>query len=135
MQLARQGQRIEDDGVLFDARRRGQARQLGVEESDVERRVVDDQLGIAYELDEVVGQIGKTRLVGQKLVGNAVNGHGAVFNVSIGVDVDVKAAPGLTPLDHLQGTDLDNAVPLLGFEAGGFGIKNDLSHVDSLSSS
>src|SRR5699024_2484049 len=48
--------------------------------------------------------------------------------IAIGIDVHVKAAPGLAPLDHLQRADLDDAVPLFWLQAGGFGVKNDLSH-------
>ena len=44
------------------------------------------------------------------------------------VDVDVKALAGGNVVDELDRADLDDAVAVQRFEAGGFGVENDLSH-------
>ena len=42
-----------------------QARELGVEEAEIERRVVGDQHAVAEERDQLVGDLGEARLVHQ----------------------------------------------------------------------
>ena len=44
-------------------------RELGVQEADVERRVVDEELRALHELDELVGDVGEARLVGEEVLG------------------------------------------------------------------
>jgi hypothetical protein len=40
----------------------------------------------------------------------------------------MEPAPGRPPLGELDATDLDQAMPALDFEAGGFGVEDDLAH-------
>jgi hypothetical protein len=44
-----------------------EAGEFGVEEADIERGVVDDQLGAVDEIQELVNDVGELRLVGQEL--------------------------------------------------------------------
>ena len=53
---------------------------------------------------------------------------GAFLDVPLGIDVNVEFATGQAPILHFQGADLDDAMPVFGFEAGGFRIENDLPH-------
>ena len=45
--------------------------EFGVEKADVERRVMDDQLGAVDELEELVGHFGEARLVLQEIEADA----------------------------------------------------------------
>ena len=49
------------------------AAQLGVEKADVEGSVVDDDLGVAHELDQLVDDVGEERLVGEEFLREAVH--------------------------------------------------------------
>jgi hypothetical protein len=40
----------------------------------------------------------------------------------------MKFAPGAPALHQFDATDLDHAVTALDFEAGGFGVEDDLAH-------
>ena len=50
---------------------------LGVEEGDVERRVVDDQLGVGHELTQLGEDVGEARLAAQEFGGEPVHLHRA----------------------------------------------------------
>src|SRR4029078_8259881 len=59
MQTARQRQRVEHLADLGDGSRFAQARELGVEKSNVEWRVVNDELGAFDERDQLDGNLRK----------------------------------------------------------------------------
>jgi hypothetical protein len=40
----------------------------------------------------------------------------------------VQVAPGGTPVDELEHRDFDDSMALLGIEAGGFGVKDEVTH-------
>ena len=50
-----------------------------------------------------------------------------LIGVSFLVFLMVQLAPGVTAALHLDATDLDDAVTILGRETGGFGVENDLT--------
>ncbi len=54
-------------------RRAAVAVQLGIEEFEVEARIVDDQRRVADELQELLDDMGEERLVGKEGVGDAVD--------------------------------------------------------------
>ena len=60
----RLGQRQRVDHARQGQRRQAEARQLRIQEAEVERRVVRDQLAVAEELQQVVGELGEPRLAG-----------------------------------------------------------------------
>jgi hypothetical protein len=64
-------------------KRSGQALQLGVEECDIERRVVNDELGAADEFDQLIDDVRESRLLRQELVGDAVNLQCAPVDLTI----------------------------------------------------
>jgi hypothetical protein len=108
---------------------RPQPGQFGIEEADVEGRVVDHELGAVDEGEELVGHLGKARLVGEELAGQPGDFLGArLERRRVRVEVALEGAPGGTALDQLDAADLDHAVALLPFQAGGFGIEHDLAH-------
>ena len=103
--------------------------QLGVQEADVERRVVDDDLGAARGTRASSSATAREqRLVGEELVGQAVHLERVVAVGALRVHVEVHVAAGEPPVDHLDAADLDDAVARLGRQAGGFGVEEDLSH-------
>src|SRR5215471_12293671 len=101
---------------------------LGVEKADVEARVVDDERRIADEGEQVVGDLGEQRLVGEEL------GRQPVYRESLGRHVALRieiAMEGLTrrdPVEQLDATDLDQAVAAERVETGGLGIEHDFPH-------
>src|SRR5690606_1575180 len=128
MQLARIQQRVSD---LFAQRfdgRQANARQLGVQEARVERRVVNDQLAAADEVYELLGHLFESRKPRQKFGGEAVHLQRLRVAVAIGVHVQVQMIAGNRAVYQLDAGELDDTMPLCRIQAGGFGIKNDLPH-------
>ena len=109
-----------------------EASEFRVEELDVERRVVDDHLGVLHERQQVVDDLGELRLVLEEVAGEAVHRERALVAVALGIDVLVKAAFGDAPADDLDAADLDDAMAFLGLETRGLGVQHDLSHARSL---
>lgn len=87
MTLARHHQGIEHRAVIahVGAFALPQQGELVVDEANVERRVVNDQLGALDELVEFIGDFPEARLVGHVFVGDAVNRDGAFVDLAIGL--------------------------------------------------
>ena len=128
VQVLGHAQRVENAVAYGVDRRHVEPCELGVEEADVERGVVDDQLGAANEVDEFGGNVGKARLVLQEVEADSVHRQRALVDVAIGVEIAVKVPVGQPPVAHLDAADFDDAVPELVLKAGRFGIEEDLSH-------
>ena len=62
---------------------------------------------VAEEVQELVGDRGEDRLVGQEGVGQAVDGERALRHRALRVDVGVEGAPGRDVVDELDAADLD----------------------------
>ena len=131
--LLRHLQRVDHAGTQRRQLRPPDAIEFVIEEADVEARVVDHQLGVAHEALEIGGHVGEARLVGQELVGDAMNGDGAGVDLALRVDIDVVVAAGELAVGELDAADLDHPVAVAPFEAGGFGIEHDLAHQPSSS--
>ena len=71
--------------------------ELVIEKADVERRVMDDQLSVFDKLEELVGDLAKTRLILEVFIGDAVNGDGAFIDLAIRLQIDVKVPAGQAP--------------------------------------
>ena len=106
----------------------GQARQLRIQERDVERRVVDHELRAAQEGEQLLGDVRKARLPVQVGARDAVHRERAVLDLALGIQVAVEGAPRGPPVQQLHAADLDDTVIELGLEACGLGVQNDLSH-------
>ena len=120
-------------GAAHGKRRPVKARQFGIDESHIERGVVNHHHRIPDEGQEVVDDVGKDRLVIQKFVGQPVNGHGAGVNLALGIDIDMKLFAAWRLVQNFQRTDFNDAVSLRRIDAGGFGIQNNLAHHPALS--
>jgi len=89
MHLPRERQRVDDrTEITHDALRPGQALQLGVEECDVERSVVDDELGARDEFDELLCNLREARLLRGWFYADKVSKFGDVQWVDKSLDVD-----------------------------------------------
>ena len=73
-------------------RRHVQQREFGIQETDVERRVVDDEFGAAYEIEEFSCDVGKSRLVLQELKADSVNRQRAGIDVAFRLNYLVISA-------------------------------------------
>ena len=127
--LPRHQQRVEHLAELADATGRfGQARELGVEERDVERCVVDHQLGTAHELDPFGGDVREAWLSPEELGREPVHLQRAGIDVAIGAQVTMEHPSRPPAPHHFDAADFDDAMPEFGLEAGGLGIEDDLAH-------
>ncbi|CDH45148.1 hypothetical protein BN874_210028 [Candidatus Contendobacter odensis Run_B_J11] len=98
-----------------------------VEEVQVECCIVDNQFGIADEVEELIRDVGKARLMGEKFAGNAVNPLRLFVNSAIRLQVDMEVLAGQPPVYQFDAADFDDPVPLGGIKAGGFGVEDDLA--------
>src|SRR5690554_776509 len=103
-----------------------------LDEADVKRSIVYDQLGATHKLPEGIRNILEQRLVDQKFVGDTVDADGLGLDLTLGVDVLVIRAPRKAPVDELNGANLDQAVAFPWVDTRGFSIQNDLAHLSTL---
>jgi hypothetical protein len=85
-----------------------------IQEAEVEAGIVRDQRRITDEFEQLVGLVGKARLVGQENVAEAVYRLSLARHRPFGVEIAVVVAPGLNPTDHLDAADFDHAVATRG---------------------
>lgn len=123
--LAGHHQGIEDRAVLGDVRTVGLPHQgkFVVDETDVERRVMDDQLGAVDELEELIGHFGKARLALEEFIGDAVDANRPFVTVTVRLQIDVEVAAGQAAPHQFDTADFDDPVTIGHRHAGGFGIE------------
>ena len=103
-------------------------RELRVEERDVERRVVDDQLRVGDELAQLLEDLGKARLPAQEFARESMHLQRARVDLTVGTKVAVELSPRPAAIDDLDRTDFDDPVPEFRLEARGLGVEDDLAH-------
>lgn len=118
-------QGVEDAAVLRDVSAIVLPHQgeFVVDEANVERRVMDDQLRAFDELEELVGHFGETRLADEEFVGDAVDADRALVTFAIRLQVDVKVPARQAPTDQFDTADFNDPVTIGHRHAGGFGIE------------
>jgi len=104
----RERQRI--DHAAHRHARPAAAFQLVIEEAEVEAGIVRDQRRIFDELEQLLGLLGKQRLVGQESVGEAVHHLGLERHFPFRVEICVEVPTGFDPVDDLDTADLDHSV-------------------------
>src|SRR5256886_8689046 len=102
------------------------APELQVEELDVEVGVVDDQLGALNEVQEGAGDVGKARLVGEKLARQPVHLERALLDLALRVQVHVEMPRADAAAEDLHAAELDQPVAEPGVQPGGFRVEHDL---------
>ena len=89
---------------------------------------MDDEFGVADEIQELGMNLRERRFLGELFARQPVHLQGALVDVAIRIQVAVKGTPGQAAIVELDAADLDDAMVLFDFEAGGLGVENDLSH-------
>src|SRR4051812_4653294 len=111
MELARQRQRVEYAAQGCEpARLARQASKFGVDETDVEWRVVDDELGAGDEFDQLLGDLGEFRRIAQLRELDPVDGERACVDLAFRIQVAVEFPARQSPVDDLDAADFDEAV-------------------------
>ena len=103
--------------------------ELRVQEPQIEPGVVRHHPRVAEKCEKTVGDLRKTGFAGKFRGVNAVNLHRLRRHVAFGIDIFVEGDAGRDAVDHLDATDLDDAMPLGGVQPRGLGIDHDLAHV------
>ena len=126
--LAGEREGVDHAGVDVRARRKRDARELGVEKPDVERSVVDDPFRARREGDEFRGDLLESRLALEIVPGHPVHFGRANVDLAFGVEAKMDRPAGRAAIGDFESGDLDDPVPELRVEAGGLGIDDDLAH-------
>lgn len=99
---------------------------FGIQERNIKRGVVNNQLCSLDKGQEVVGDISKPWLVFEKLAGDAMHLHRTFFNIAVRVQVTVKMLSGQSAIDQFHSRDFNYPMALPWFKTGRLGIQNDL---------
>lgn len=89
---------------------------------------MDDDFRVLYEITELFNDLSKFRFIAEEVGAQTVHSQRARIGIALGIDVIVKIITGEPTIEHLDTTNLNDAIAAFGIEAGGFSIKNDLSH-------
>ena len=107
---------------------RPSALKLRIDEAHIEFGVVDDDLRVADKREKLLDEHGEDGLVLQQLRGVAVNPHGVLGDIALRVDQVMEDASGRRLVHDLDRADLEQPVSFQRAQAGGFGVKHDLTH-------
>ena len=89
---------------------------------------MDDELRVLDEVHELIDDLCKQRLVGEKSARYAVHLERALVDLALRIEVTVEVAPGQATIHEFHASDLDHPMALGMLEPGGFSIQHDLSH-------
>src|SRR4051812_17793046 len=98
----------ERERIQHAAKRRNSARlrrqpcEFCIQKRYVERRVVNYELRIVDKEDELLGDLRKFRLAGEKCWRNAVNRQRSLVDLALGIEVFVESASGRPPVHELH---------------------------------
>src|SRR5476649_2306539 len=115
-------QRVDDAADMVAEARQLQARELMVQKTQIEGRVMNNDFGAGDVAAQVFDDLVELRLIAEKLGGQAVDIERALFRIALGIDVDMEVIPRQHAVVQFDATDFDDAVAQLGIEAGGFSI-------------
>ena len=127
-QASRHLKRIDHAGAKLAKSDAADPAKFMVEKSRIKGSVVNYQFGALHELDELCGNSGEARLVGQKLGGQAVDRRSTSADFPFRVQISMEMPAGAPPAMHFYATDFDNTVAATEVEAGGFSIEDDAAH-------
>ena len=89
---------------------------------------MDNEFSPFDKAQEIVGNVLKMRLVGQKLHTEAMDFNRPCVNLSFGVEIDMKMISAELPIKQFDAADFDDPVTLSRVKSSRFGIKNDLTN-------
>ena len=104
---------------------RPSALQLRVQETEVERGIVRDQMALGEEGQHFVGDFREARLVGQVRQCNAMDPRRVVGDVAFGMDQCVEVPARRQVVHQFQRSHLDHPVTKMRLQACGFGVEQD----------
>lgn len=104
------------------------ALQLGIQEAEVEPRIVRDQLGVAQKGEQRFRLTAEQRLVGQEAVGEAVHSLRGSRHRALRIEIGVEALAGGNSIDEFDAADFDETVPVQRVQTSGFGIEDNFAH-------
>ena len=90
---------------------------------------MDHQLCTTHKFDKLFCDLTKGRFAGQKFLSDTVHFQRAGIDIPFGLDVLMVVATGDAPVDELNATNLDNAMPLIDFESRGFRVEHNLTPI------
>jgi hypothetical protein len=99
-----------------------------IDERDVERRVVDDELGTSHEVEKIRSDLAEPGLVTQELRSEPVYLQRRFVARALRIDVSVEMVAREPPVDEFDAGDFDDAMAGCRVKAGRFGIQDDLPH-------
>jgi len=127
MHLSGQCQRIHHRRGPLAKSTHAQPAKFGIKKADIERRVMDEDLGARDKINQALRDLREHRLVAQSLAAQSVHRQRPFINVAFRIEVKVQRPAAWPTINQFNTADFDDAVPVLSAEAGGLGIKNDLS--------
>ena len=64
----------------------------------------------------MISDIGENRLIRRPLIGDPMDGDGICFDIAFGIDIEMQGFACRHVVDHLKGTDFDDAMAFFGLE-------------------
>src|SRR5208282_871076 len=86
------------------------ALKFGINKSNIERGIVDDQRRIAKKGDQVIYYLRKKELVFEEFIGEAVDCERLRRHAALGIEIAVERLAGGYPVNQLDAADLDQAM-------------------------
>ena len=106
--------------------------QFVIEKAQIERGVMDDQFGTAHKFQKAFGDIGKARLVGEKIMRQTMHLHRVGIDGAIRLQIGMKTLPGDPSIEQFDAANLDHPMALRRIKTGGFRIQNKLPFAHAL---
>ena len=105
-----------------------QARQLRIQESQIEFGIVNHQRIRADKAQQLIDDGREQRLAGEEFRSDPVDRERILRHVALGIDIAVKFSPGRDVVHQLDAGNLDDAMTLRRVEPRGLGVQHDLAH-------
>jgi hypothetical protein len=83
-----------------------------LKEAHVELGIVYDQFTVANEIEQLIGNLGETRLACKVCATDAVHALGPFVDIALRVQQAVKLTAGQAAIHDLDAADLDDAMAL-----------------------
>ena len=103
-------------------------RQFGIEEGEVEPRIMRHQRRIADEVEQFVRNVAEQRLVRQERGRQPVHGFRAGGHVAFRIVIGVIGRAGGHEIEQFDTAYFDHPVAGPWIQPGGFGVEDDLAH-------
>ena len=89
---------------------------------------MNDELGAAEVVDQLLRDCRELGLVAQELVADAMHLERVFVAVALGVEIEMAVVAGELASHELDAADFDDTVARFCRKAGGFGVQYDLAH-------